>query len=198
MLEREQNIRPSKTPERIRLGLDVLRVLAATTIVVASPAMPKMLKLLPLLKLRRLREYREWDVSRALRRLRSQGFITLVPTRNGFALRPTHQGQVLLERYEIGDYRITNQKRWDGRWRVVIFDIREECKQKREKVRLQFKRWGFFHLQRSVFVYPFDCEDAIEMLKTAYGVRHEIHYLEVSRMAGDRALRAYFGFTKRE
>lgn len=197
MLESEPRHRVSKTPERIRLGVDILRVLAAGSIVLASPVIPRVFKLLPLLKLRRLRTYREWDVSRALQRLKSQGFVALVETHRGYALRPTHKGEVLLARYEEGVYHITTQKRWDGKWRFIIFDIREVRKQIRERIRLQLKRWGFYHLQRSVFVYPYECEEAIELLKTAYGARHDIYYFVATRLAGDRKLRKHFGFIKK-
>lgn len=119
--------------------------------------------------------------------------ITLVETRGGYALRLTELGEAYLSQYELRGLLHKKPPRWDGKWRVVIFDVREERKLIREAVRRQLCSWGFHYLQDSVWIYPFECEEAVELLKTAYRVRHDVYYLVVSRMAYDHRLRRLFG-----
>ena len=48
--------------------------------------------------------------------------------------------------------------KWDKKWRVVIFDIPEELRSARKRLRGRLKHFGFFQLQKSVFVFPYPCE----------------------------------------
>ena len=58
------------------------------------------------------------------------------------------------------------QKRaWDKKWRIVVFDIPEKYSQLRDKIRGILKRAGFMQLQRSVWVFPHDCEELITFVK---------------------------------
>lgn len=50
---------------------------------------------------------------------------------------------------------------WDGKWRVVIFDIPKELHTKRNQFRRRLKLMGFHMLQKSVFVFPYPCEEEI-------------------------------------
>ena len=49
-----------------------------------------------------------------------------------------------------------NQNKWDGKWRIVIFDIEEKNKKVRETFRHKLKELGFGQLQKSVWISPHD------------------------------------------
>lgn len=56
---------------------------------------------------------------------------------------------------------------WDGRWRVVIFDIPEIDKKSREYLRWKLISLGFGKLQKSVYISPLDVlADVKEYLKS--------------------------------
>ena len=60
---------------------------------------------------------------------------------------------------------IKNKKnKWDGKWRMVAFDIPEKYKRGRDALRHKLKEIGFCELQKSVFITPFDCKKEIELL----------------------------------
>lgn len=59
-----------------------------------------------------------------------------------------------------------NQKRWDGKWRIVIFDIKEKLRKQRDYFRTELYEYGFIRLQNSVWVTPYPCEEFVELLKT--------------------------------
>ena len=93
-------------------------------------------------------------------------------------------------------YKITGKKKntkWDGKWRVVIFDVWENVRSKRDLLRIEIKNFGFIQLQRSVWIYPFDCSEFIELLKTDLAFGKNIRYMVVEKLDHDQNLRKHFG-----
>ena len=76
--------------------------------------------------------------------------------------------------YKLSNMGIVRPKYWDKKWRVVVFDIPEEKKQARESIREYLRQLGFYQLQRSVFVIPFECGNEIDFLIELYGVRSNV------------------------
>lgn len=52
-------------------------------------------------------------------------------------------------------------KKWDSKWRIVIFDIPQELHYARIKFGRKLKNLGFFMLQKSVFVFPYPCTEEL-------------------------------------
>ena len=52
---------------------------------------------------------------------------------------------------------------------------------------------GFVRLQDSVWVYPYDCEDLIVLLKADFKIGKDVLYMIVDEMEGDTHLRKEFG-----
>src|SRR3989344_2297817 len=46
--------------------------------------------------------------------------------------------------------------RWDGKWRILIFDVPEKIRGKRDFLRRELIDFGFYPLQKSVWVYPYN------------------------------------------
>ncbi len=60
---------------------------------------------------------------------------------------------------------VKNKKgKWDGKWRMVAFDIPEKYKLGRDALRNKLKKVGFCEMQKSVLVTPFNCEKEIGLL----------------------------------
>jgi hypothetical protein len=97
-----------------------------------------------------------------------------------------------VQRHRIRNMTIPRPERWDGRWRLVMFDIPERFKVGRNAVTIELKRLGMFQLQRSVWVYPFDCQDQIGMLSQLYGVDQFMVYMVVDFTNADAELRSHF------
>lgn len=83
-------------------------------------------------------------------------------------------------------------RRWDGKWRVLIFDIPERRRSLRIKLRITLRSLGFERLQDSVWVYPYDCEDLIALLKAEFKVGDDIRYIIADSIERDAALRKQF------
>ena len=51
--------------------------------------------------------------------------------------------------------------KWDKKWRIIIFDIPQEMHNKRNWLRKKLKNLGFYMIQKSVFVFPYPCEEEL-------------------------------------
>ena len=120
----------------------------------------------------------------------------LLQYQNGM-LNVTKKGEVyLLKEVAYENLNIKKKKKWDGKWRVLIFDIPEQKKSIREYVRHTLISIGFMRLQDSVWIYPYDCEDLIILLKADLKIGKDVLYMIVEALEYDKPVRSYFGFNK--
>lgn len=112
---------------------------------------------------------------------------------NGKFYELTPLGQVRMRKWEFADFKLRTPKRWDKKWRVIIFDIPEKKRKIRDEIRSLFHKARLYRLQDSVWVYPYDCEDIITLLKTDFGVGKDVLYLIVDELENDKYLREFFG-----
>lgn len=62
-------------------------------------------------------------------------------------------------------------QKWDKKWHLVAFDVREKYRDGRDILRSTLKRLGFTKLQKSLFVSPFDRRSEIEVVKELYHIQ---------------------------
>ena len=67
-------------------------------------------------------------------------------------------------------------KVWDGKWRIVIYDIPRIKSSLRDHLRRVLVRSGFIKMQESVYVFPFPCTDEIENIVTDLAIKD---YVEI-------------------
>lgn len=115
----------------------------------------------------------------------------LLKFESGFYL-ATAAGEKLWNDWQMLDYKIKRPRKWDKKWRVVIFDIPEKKNRVRDRVREILSAAGFQKLQNSVWVYPYDCQEIIALLKANYHIGNEVLYMEVTSIENDRWLKKIF------
>ncbi|MDO8522618.1 MAG: CRISPR-associated endonuclease Cas2 [bacterium] len=121
--------------------------------------------------------------NRGLVRFKKKGFIELTET-----------GQREFRRLEQeAILRASVRRRWDKKWRMVIFDIPERYRKTRDKLRVTLQSYGFRQLQASVWIFPYDCEDIITLLKADLGVAGSVLYTIVEKLENDSRLKQEFG-----
>lgn len=116
---------------------------------------------------------------------------------NGKFYELTDLGKQILRRWEFRHFKFNQPRKWDNKWRVIIFDIPNKKRRARDQVRSLFKSAGFHLLQKSVWVYPYDCEDIIALLKTDFGIGKNLLYLIVEELENDKYLREKFNLTRK-
>src|SRR3989344_8931309 len=81
---------------------------------------------------------------------------------------------------------------WDGKWRMLTFDIKERRRATRDKIRDTLRTFGFFRLQNSVWVYPYNCEEYISMLKVDQKIGKDALYVIADQLENNQDLKKYF------
>ena len=128
------------------------------------------------------------NIKRSLVRLVESGYVVL---ENGRA-RLTPKGERFAMLLHDGRIAAKKPKRWDGKWRLLVFDVPEKRKYKRERIRSVLIHLGCKRLQDSVWVYPYDLEDVVTLLKTDLRIGKDLLYVIADAIENDAALRAHF------
>jgi CRISPR/Cas system-associated endoribonuclease Cas2 len=165
----------------------VLATIGVAGIVAVGAACPGLFALVPSEYRRR---YPRKTFLQAARRLEGDYYYA-TKQGNRWIFRLTEKGRLLLEAYEFGQKSLA-QNRWDGKWHVLIFDIPEKHRYRRDRVRQTLLHLGFRRLQDSVWVHPYDCRFVVDLLRIKYRVLGEALYLVVESLDGDRWLRREF------
>ncbi|MDP1690298.1 MAG: CRISPR-associated endonuclease Cas2 [bacterium] len=133
-----------------------------------------------------------YQAKNALGRLAAKGLITFEKREGKRYARVTEAGEQLLELESMRDKSKTRPKRWDGRWRVVLFDIPERRRKVRNQLRIFMQEYGFVRLQDSAWIYPYDCEDLIALAKANFRIGVDALYMIVEQLERDEHLREHF------
>jgi CRISPR-associated endonuclease Cas2 len=142
-------------------------------------------------------EEREWEVNyrqikRSLKKLEKEKIVALQEKDGELLVTFRKKGKELLLKYKLDELRIKKPKQWDKKWRIVIFDIPEKKKLARNVLREKLKELGFYRLQKSVFVYPYDCEREIELIKRVYEVGPFVRFIVADSIDNQARLVAKF------
>lgn len=129
----------------------------------------------------------------AFDRLLAKGLIRIERTGKGSSVRLTEDGKIELAKHVARRPDPRTHRRWDKRWRMVIYDIREQHKAVRLRLKELLCAFGFYRLQDSVWVYPYDSEALLILLKAHFRIGNEVRYLVVEHIENDRKLKSVFG-----
>lgn len=183
-LEREN--RKKKSRENLqKLVLESVMLSGMLRLALVAPNVLSAMGELGLLPSKRQKE----SINAARDRLIRKGLLTR--NKNGL-LRITSDGKRVLEKMQTFEQGLPKKKRWDGKWRVLIFDIPEYRRLLRTKLRHSLRTVGFKLLQDSVWVYPHDCEDFVALLKADFKIGKDVRYIIADTIEGDASLKKDF------
>ena len=79
-----------------------------------------------------------------------------------------------------------------------MFDVPEATRRERNFLRMQLREIGFYDLQKSVWVFPYEVEkDLRELIRLCRVRLHgDIRFVTIERMDRDSDIRKFFGFRK--
>jgi len=116
------------------------------------------------------KKYTTKQLRQSLYKLKKNKLIGISSEGNKTVVKLTKNGRERLLKYRLEDMRMVKPKKWDKKWRLVIFDIPENLKVNRTVFSRKLRELGFVALQKSVWVWPFECEDEIDFLKTIFEI----------------------------
>ncbi len=183
----KKDMRKYDKGEMARIILSAL--LAAGVLTVALTA-PNAMRLFGYFKPKNTTERNR--IKKSLSRLEKQGLIKQKDAMDGY-FTLTAEGKAKAMRYRIEHTKIQRQKKWDGRWRLVMFDVPEEKKRARQAINFALKKIGCARYQKSVFIAPFPCEKEINFVGNVFDARKHIRLVVAERIEGEKTFRARFG-----
>lgn len=127
-------------------------------------------------------------------KLEKAGLVKFERNGDSVFLKLTERGQEKLEKDQIFAPRSDEvPNNWDGKWRLVVFDIKESTRNHRDQLRIWLTDIGFVRIQNSVWVYPYDREEFIFLLKTDFELGKSVLFATVEKLENDGWLRKKFG-----
>ena len=126
---------------------------------------------------------------------KKKGYLEIRKKNHQIYIALTPEGRKRAGKYLIDDLEIKKLKKWDGKYRIAIFDIPNITRIKRDALRGKLKELGFFRLQQSVWVHPFDCRKEIELLREFFGLNSKELILIEGTIENDKFLQKFFKLT---
>lgn len=182
------------TGARVPLQSIILRTLFVTGVVGTALLAPNAIRLFKHIDRgasKRKRLYQRIDQAR--NRLARRGLIRVTGTERNTEITLTEQGKRALETVFANNYAIPEPAFWDGKWRIIMFDVREKRKRVRNTLRAMLRGAGFVWVQDSVWIHPYPCDEFVELMRSHLksGVGEVLH-ITADAFAGDTRLREHF------
>lgn len=142
---------------------------------------------------KRPQKYSREQVRSTFYRLKKRKLIKIIQTKDGkTSVKLTNQGKKRIREFVFDAITITKPDKWDGLWRVVIFDIPIEHNKARAALRRKIKELGFKQLQESAWIFPYECEDEILFVAKIFEVEKYVEIMTVQRLLHERGIKKLF------
>ena len=145
-----------------------------------------------------LQSQKEWKkfnpslLKRNLKRLHKQKLVEFINKDGEEVIKLTKKGRTRFLRFRLEELSEKGHG-WDGKWRLVIYDISKLKRSKQDGFRRMLKNMNFYPLQKSVYLSPFKCKEELEYLREYFNLGEEALYLEVSHLENENFYKGYFG-----
>jgi len=114
-----------------------------------------------------------------LERLKLRHAIQIIKCSDGIeAVQLTNLGKALSLSHQFRNMQLMPKRKWDKKWRFVLFDVPESKKKTRDALRRKLKHLGFLEFQKSVFIYPYPCREEINLVINFFDIAELVYYIE--------------------
>lgn len=145
-----------------------------------------------------IREWKKIDqrsIKRSVRRLCNEKLVQEIVRPDGsFRLVLTEEGrrQARIQFLFGNSIRFKSKRQWDGKWRIIMFDIPEKSREFRTILREHLWELKFFRIQQSVFVSPHPCEKQLAELMSLYKAEAFVRIMTVDWIDNEATLKKHF------
>lgn len=132
------------------------------------------------------RREQERKIRRTFYYLKERGYIKMKWTGKDFKIFLTRLGKKKIEKIDFENLQIPESRSWDGKWWQVAADIpTEDHKIDADLFRGKLKLMNFFPLQRTLWFYPHDPREEIDIVAARYGIENFVTVMEINRLDRD-------------
>ena len=142
------------------------------------------------------KDINEEELKRAIRRLYKSKMISLKENTDGSEtmVTITPKGKQKTLTFKIDKLSIKPMKKWDNKWRIVLFDVPEKYSRGRDALRQILKQLGFYEYQKSVFAHPFECQSEIDFVIEYFQLKPWVRFITADSLDNELHLKKYFKF----
>lgn len=171
----------------------VLKSLFAVSVLSVAVMAPNALQIFAPLVTKKKKENFTYLLNKKIFLLQKQGYIYFVNRDGKKFATLTPKGKKEIDKYLLGDLQIKKPRKWDKKWRIVSFDIKNTRTPLRNLLRHHLKRLGFVQYQKSIWIHPYECEEVIIMMKSYFKFGKEVMYIVAEHLENDKELKRNFG-----
>lgn len=172
----------------------LLAFLAAGPLLVAGAALPGLLSAAK--SISQSKKYSKTQFQSAYKNLHYRKLIEIIEEGDDkFKVQLTNTGKKRVKEFSFNLLKIQKPKKWDGKWRILIFDIPSKpaiFNQARNALRNKIKDLGFYQMQKSVWVYPYECIDEILFVAEAFNVQKHIEIITAEKLLHEEKIKRIF------
>lgn len=177
---------------------EVLKLVGSGIFLAASVAVPNLPKALrPFLNQNSENDaWKRFNIpyfKRNLERLEKQKLVETKTEDNQQIVQITDRGRKRILKYALDKLVIQKPNFWDGKWRLVSYDIPRNSSSLRDCFRKYLSTWEFYPLHKSVFLHAYPCEKEIEFLREFLGIGKFVRIFTVLKIENDQEFKEFFG-----
>ncbi|MFA5954732.1 MAG: CRISPR-associated endonuclease Cas2 [Patescibacteria group bacterium] len=175
----------------------ILKTVLVVGVVSVAVLAPNAMVLFAKPRKKHAREFTVADMRSAISRLATHGYIRIRKLHGEQLIELTKKGKDKLDAVGISHWRPKMKKTWDKKWRLVIFDIPQTEHKFRNSIRRTLQRVGLLQIQKSVYLYPYDCYELVVMLRRHYHLTDNLTYALVEKIEDDAKYCKHFSLAAR-
>lgn len=81
---------------------------------------------------------------------------------------------------------------WDGKWRIIFFDVPEKKRRLRDELRLMIRTIGFKEFQKSIWIYPYKVPGFLSDILFEEHIKHYTRLITTDKIEYDKDLKEMF------
>jgi len=176
----------------------ILEIIGATLISGGNPLRPiipvAIKEIVESLKKIRNLNVEETKVRKSLEKLESKEIIDLEEKGGNIFVKLKDKNNLTIIKYSTKA--LLNFKRkakhWNKKWFLVFFDVPEIQKNKRDYLRRFLVYIGFYQYQKSIYIFPYECENEIKLIKKIVEGAKYIKYIIAEKIEDEKLVKQYF------
>jgi DNA-binding transcriptional regulator PaaX len=192
--ERIENFFYSDTPGATATKF-LLMFVALGGVAFVGAVIPGIIKLLDSFEEGKINEvkYSKKQIDSALTNLKKRKFIKIIKEKDGkVKIKLTNKGKKRILKMSLDCIKIKKPNKWDGKWRIVIFDVPTKYNNAREALRRKIRELGFRQLQKSVWIIPYECEDEILFVAEVFKVEKYVEIITADYLLHEKEIEKSF------
>jgi len=137
---------------------------------------------------------KEEQIKNSLENLERKEIIDLEEKNSQVFVRLKDKNNLTVIKYSIKallDFK-KKKKNWNGKWFLVFFDVPEIQRNKRDYLRDYLQKIGFYRYQQSIYIFPYECEKEILLIKKIVEGAKYIQYIIAEKIEDEERIKMFF------